>query len=324
MDATPNGHPWSVELLLGKAKLYAVEMMKTDAEDWKYALFSAFVLEYVLRAALARISPALLAQTDDWRNIHYALHMENTNRRKSPKSVPIAEVIKRLSELLPVFTKEMSDFCFEHMNRRNEELHTGASSVEIPDKTWAAQFYRVCEVLLRFVESDLDLLLPDPAPARRMIEGLNEEAAKTARKDVEAHKLVWKKKTDDEKSAAMNRAGQWATRNRGHRVPCPSCDTEALLFGEASGPVAQELNGDVIVTKRRMLPTEFACRACDLRISGFSKLLGCGLGIEYTVTSEFSPEEHFELYTPEEVEEAREEGRRENWRNLMEEDFNEY
>lgn len=325
MDAEPRRHPWDENLLFGKAKLYAERMSELDPEGWEYALFSSFVLEFVLRGALAHISPALLADNKDWRNILYAVRMEHTSRTTGPKSIPTSEVIRRLSELRKDFTKEMSDFCFEHVNNRNGELHTGWSPfIEISDTTWLPQFYRVCGMLLGSIDSDLDDLLPDATAARRMIEGLHAEAAKAVRDKINAHKVVWQDKSDEEKDADQKRADQWATRNRGHRVPCPSCGTTALLHGNASGAVTRRVDDKVIVARQRMLPTAFRCLACGLRISGFSELFACGLGAEYTVTSEVAPEEHFGLFTPEDMEMAREEGRNEKEEELMNDDFNEY
>lgn len=55
-----------------------------------------------------------------------------------------------------------------------------------------------------------------------------------------------------------------------------------------------------------------------------SKLLACNLGDVYTVTSVYSPEEHFDLYTEADMADAREEGRHELEQELFNDDFNEY
>ena len=72
---TPNAatHPWSEEALLAKAFLYAEQMEATKAEDWEFGFWSALSLEFLARAALAHISPTLLCNTANWRNLHYAL-----------------------------------------------------------------------------------------------------------------------------------------------------------------------------------------------------------------------------------------------------------
>lgn len=71
--------------------------------------------------------------------------------------------------------------------------------------------------------------------------------------------------------------------------------------------------------KQMMLPSEFECVACGLKISGLSKLSACGLGDAFTSTSIMTPAEFFGLYTQQDLEEARAEGAEPQW----EEDFNE-
>ena len=330
MDAKPHGHPWSEDLLLNKAKLYIEKMSLHSPDEWECALWSSLALEFILRAALAHFSPVLLARTigrNEWHNLLFAVSMDYTVRKAKPMSITTGEVIKRLSALLTDFNKEIADFCYGHIDKRNEELHTGSMAFsDSEDKAWRPQFYRACEVLVNSTGSSLEELLPEAevGTARQMIGGLHESAKETVTEEVGAHKIVWDGMPEDERKDAQRRAAQWATRNRGHRVACPSCGTIALLFGDASGPVERHLRDREIVAKQKMLPKEFKCEACKLRISGFSKLLACNLGDVYTVTSTYSPEEHFDLYTEEDLAGAREEGRHEMQEELFDDDFNEY
>ena len=316
---------------MAKAKLYIGQMIHADPDDWACALWSALALEFVLRAALSHISPALLANIRNnergWRNVLYAVRMDYTSRKSRPTTITTREVIDRLGELLPEFTKEVSQFCIEHIGKRNQELHTGDTAFySSENRSWLPQFYRACAVLLKSIESDLGNLLPESEAnaAQQMIDGLHEIAEEAVKEEIAAHKLIWGKRTDTERETARQDAGTWATRIRGHRVPCPSCDTTALLFGDASGGVRRLLQDNIVVVKQRMRPRLFECRACGLRISGFSKLSACNLGGEYVVTSSFSPGEYFGLYTEEDFTAALEE----DWRDLEDElyhdDFNEY
>ena len=333
MEAKPHGHPWSEDLLLSKAKLYIEKMAQIDPDNWECILWSSLALEFVLRAALAHFSPVLLARTNgsnDWRNLLFAVSMDYTSTKAKPISIQTGEVIKRLSELLTEFTKEISDFCYGRVDKRNEELHTGTMAFsDIEDKAWRPQFYRACDVLVKSIDHSLEELLPsaETQTARQMIDGLQESAKEAVKKDVAAYKVVWENKAEDERKSAQQRADGWATRDRGHRVSCPSCSTTALVLGDASGPVKRQLDGREIVAKQKMLPREFKCQACGLRISGFSKLLACNLGEVYTVTSRYSPEEHFELYTEDDIADARAEGRNEMEHEMearFSDDFNEY
>jgi hypothetical protein len=120
-------HPWSVDALFNKALLYVGEMERLTAGDWRFGLWSSLSLELLARAALANISPTLLANISnkEWRNINYALGNPPTKRDFKPSSATSAEVFSMLNELLPEFSKELQSFCALHCANRNAELHTG-------------------------------------------------------------------------------------------------------------------------------------------------------------------------------------------------------
>lgn len=330
MDAMPHGHPWSEDLYIAKAKLYIDQMIQADPDDWSCALWSALALEFILRAALSHVSPALLANTPSngsgWRNVHYAVKKDYTGKGV-PTSIGTGEVIERLKALLPEFNKEVYQFCRKHISKRNHELHTGDMAFsDSESKRWQPQFYRACSVLLGSIGSDLGCLLPEAKvdAAQQMIDGLHEAARIAVKDEIAEHKLNWDKRPTRERRRAQQDADKWATRDRGHRVACPSCDSTALIFGDASGPVQRSLDANEVVVKQRMWPKAFECQACGLRISGFSKLSACNLGGEYTVTRRFPPGAYFGLYAEDDFAIALEEGWRDLEDELYRDDFNEY
>ena len=258
--------------------------------------------------------------------MHYAVKMDYTGKGV-PTSIGTGEVIERLKALLPEFNEEVYQFCRKHINKRNHELHTGAMAFsDSESKRWQPQFYRACDVLLGSIGSDLGRLLPEAKvdAAQQMIDGLHETARMAVQDEIAEHKLNWGKRPAEERRRARQDADKWATRDRGHRVACPSCDATALIFGDASGPVQRSLDANEVVVKQRMWPKAFGCQACGLRILGFSKLLACNLGGEYTVTSRFSPGAYFGLYTEDDFTIALEEGWRDLEDELYRDDFNEY
>ena len=66
-------HSWSPEALFSKALLYVGEMERYAPDEWQHRLWASLSLEMLARAALAGISPTLLADGKDWRNIYHAL-----------------------------------------------------------------------------------------------------------------------------------------------------------------------------------------------------------------------------------------------------------
>jgi len=314
---TPN--PWSSDSLYAKALLYVEQMESNIADEWQYGLWSALCLELLSRAALSNISPLLLADSGNWRNLNYALGNAPTAKKFSPVSIPTKEVLARLTELYPEFTQEVAGFCSKHVERRNAELHTGETVfTDIGTSQWLPRFYQACNLLLGFMGKSLSDFIEDSEQAKSLIESLEDAAAKAVTQDIKAHAKVWENKSEEEQKSALLQATTWATRHAGHRVECPSCKSEALLQGSASGAVSTKIEDDEVIQRQTMLPSSFECIACGLKITGFSKLTSCGLGDAFSEKTIYTAAEFFELYTEDEVEQARKEAFE------YEPDFNEY
>jgi hypothetical protein len=125
------------------------EMLKHGHEEWQCGLWSGLALELLGRAALARISPTLLADHKDGNNLLYALGFTPKAARFVPRSIEIGAVFERLNGLIPEFTKDLADFSVLHMQRRNQELHSGDSSFDsLAPSSWLPTYYRACTALV--------------------------------------------------------------------------------------------------------------------------------------------------------------------------------
>lgn len=300
------GHAWSEEALFAKAKFYVQSMESHTFNDWQHGFWSALGLECLLRAALAHISPVLLADNRNWRNLAHALGKGPTVKKFTPRSLSTGEVISRLAELCPAFNEEIRGFCAEHSERRNVELHSGeVVFAHLGTSVWLPKFYLTCQEILQLMGRQMEDLFSKAEEAEQMVAAHNDAAANAVKQDIKAHKQVWSNKNDAERGAASLQAETWAMRHSGHRVVCPSCDSQALLQGSANGAVRTTVVGDEVVQKQSQLPSSFECIACGLRITGFSKLSACGLGNAFTRTSTYTVAEYFNLYTEDDLEEAR-------------------
>lgn len=319
MSSAIQANSWSSEALFAKSLLFSEQMNISIADEWKYGLWSSLSLELLARSALANISPALLAEPNNWRNIMHALGKAPTAKKFTPNSIGTKEVLARLSELLPDFTQEIAGFCSKHIERRNAELHSGETVFSgLGTSEWLSKYYKACKILLASLGRELDDFVSDPSTAQQLIESLDDAAATAAEQDIKAHAKVWENKDTLSRNASLLQAQAWATRHAGHRVECPSCNSPALLQGSASGPVATTIGDDEVIQKQTMLPTSFECIACGLKISGLSKLSACGLGDAFTAKTVYTAAEFFDLHTGEELEEAR------NEKLDYEPDFNDY
>ena len=323
MNDQITAHPWSVDALLAKARLCSERMHLAEANGSDHALWSAVTLELLARAALASISPVLLADERNWRNISYALGKSVTAKKFSPVSIGIKEVLSRLAEFDARTTQEIQNFCALHFDKRNGELHSGELSfLGYGSSSWLPRFYQAAEVFLLSTGQTIDEFFPDPKNVRELVESLGDQAAASVREEVDAYKKVWTKKGADERALSAKQAAVWATRQSGHRVTCPACSSPALIHGTPTGPVQTQVDDDEIEQRQTCIPSSFECIACGLRISGFSKLAACQLGNAFTTTTRSAPSEFFGLFTESDIETAVDEAETELKRSLYEPDHN--
>lgn len=284
--ATP--HIWNDGALLSKARRYIEQMQTHNHGDWQFAFWSSLALELIARAALAKVSPILLADTSEWAQLYFALGHTPTAQRFVPRSIAISEVLNRLQAINADFDKELRDFCSSHTGMRNAELHSADMPFEdLKASTWLWKFYRSCEVLLAPLKVDLNSLLgaDDAAFARRQIDAAKDEAAKAVLGTIKSFKEVWNAKPAAERKKLTEKARAWASRQDGHIVQCPACTGDAILNGDPIGAPRKTLNGDdMIVETQAMAPSRFQCVACGLKMSGLSQLSAADLGNPFKTT----------------------------------------
>lgn len=288
-------HPWSKDALLAKSQLFFEQMLKHTRDEWQYAHWSTLALELLARAALAKVSPALLAESNSWEHVYYALGFPQKTRRYVPHSIAISSVFTRLGIVVDGITPDMVDFGMLHMNRRNEELHTGTAVFDaLSNSKWQPEFFETCKALIWSMGKDLAFLIDSPAAmaAEEMIAAYRDDSAKAVNKAIIEHRTKWEAIDKDEKVTLQTQTTIWATRLEGHRVECPSCGCTALVHGSPlAGPIRKLDDDDYIVEKQEYLPSRFECIGCGLRISSFAQLNACGLGDAFTSTVTYSAAE---------------------------------
>jgi hypothetical protein len=289
---------WNPDSLFNKAQRYVEKMTEADCQTWEHALWSSLTLEFVARAALSNVNPALLADYGDrnWSSLLHSLGYTPTESKFSPKSISIVEVVRRLGEIFPNFDREVENFCKTHVGKRNGELHSGETPFDgVPVSTWQPNFFKAIDILMASMGMKLEDLVgeDEAATARKLIAAAADEKAKAVKGDVDAHKKVWKSKSQEERNKLAQSASVWATRNDGHRVKCPACNSESLLYGEAISAPTQKLENDTIIEKQEYLPAQLECIACGLKISGYSRLNAVGLGDRYINTTHYDAAEYY-------------------------------
>ncbi|MDW9650152.1 hypothetical protein GOB33_18860 [Sinorhizobium meliloti] len=300
LKAGPTPQTWDAESLFLKAQRYAEKMAEADSDTWDHALWSSLALELLARAALANVNPALLAEVDkNWSSLFSALGFEPTDKKFVSKSIPVAEVFRRLAAIFPeTFVQEQESFCTVHTGRRNAELHSGDAAFEgVSAVSWQPRFYSSCKSLLATMGLGLTDFIPSSEAdvAEKLIAAAADHSAKAVQDDVAAHKKVWLSKGKEERASLDEAAKLWATRQAGHRVNCPACESTALLRGEPIAPAVRKLNAedDEIVETQEYLPSQFECVACQLKILGLSRLGAVGLAGRFKNTQVYDAAEFY-------------------------------
>ena len=294
---------WEPQALYDKAQRYIQQAATIDKDQWDYALWTSLSLELLARAALANVHPALLADPEKpGASIMHALGFEQVEKKFIPKSIPITDVFKRLTVLLPDFLADHESFGIQHTGKRNAELHSGDLAFDgVKGASWQPRFYATCKVLLESMGFALqDFVGAEEAKAaEELIVASADESAKAVKGEVEAHAKVWFAKEEGERDTLASQARIWAQRQFGHRVDCPSCGSVALIFGRPVAAATRTLVADMIVDKQEHLPTHFECIACGLKINTLAKLAIVGLADRYTNKQEYDAAE---VYAPEQDE----------------------
>jgi len=287
---------WSKDALLNNAQLYVEQMHTFAHDDWRFVFGSTLALELLARAALAHISPALLADPKDWNNTLHALGMAPKATKFVPRSIDVSHVIFRIQEIVPEFTPELGGFAQAHISRRNEELHSGNSPLDgLKSSSWLPLYYRTCQVLLTSIGARFETYVGQRTAqaAVEMIAASLDDSAKAVIKAINAHRAVWEAREAPERLRGADRASIWAIKQTGHRVKCPACDCDALLSGAPIDAPIRTIDGDEITEVQQKLPSRFECIACGLKISGLPQLAACGLGDAYKTTSIYDAAEYY-------------------------------
>jgi hypothetical protein len=293
---------WSYESYWKKANEYYVRANAEGRDKPMYGFWSSLTLEFLARATIAKIHPALLADTKDeaGENLLYAFGLLNAPK-KIPKSIAASSVFSRCSLIYPdKLTGEDEAFCRAMAERRNSELHSGERAFEKwPNHTWLATYYRVCSIHLSIQDKDLSDLFDgaEVDGAKQMIEGLDKKWKAEADRAIGIAKSKFDKLSEEEKEDL--RTVQDAEFHEWLKfLPCPACGISAMLWGQPVHFAESKLHDDMIKWDISVLPTSFKCTSCGLELVGHGLLHAAQLGGQFSMTKAMDP---LAYYAPNDV-----------------------
>ena len=295
---------WEKDPLWAKSKLFFERAFSASSDDSLLGLWCSLGLELLARAALASVSPTLLAEPD--RDHRFLLHALNRGSKEVIRnSIKTAQVFSLCNVLFDSFSKDNQRSAMALVNRRNEELHTGAAAFEeYPSKTWLPGFYQACDVLAKSIGESLDSLFgAEQASVATEVLSATEEDIKKRVLDLisEMTRIFDAKSSEEKKRLAQEAANELdaLVHRRHHRVLCPACKCDAALQGDTFGSERVSVEDEMIFVRQSVSPRNFACGACGLKLQGYAELHVAQLGGQYTRTTKYSPEEYYGLVDPE-------------------------
>lgn len=303
---------WDRDPLWAKARLFFQHAFSEPRDDPRFGLWCSLGLELLARAVLASISPTLLAEPD--REHKHLLHALGRGSERNPrKSIGAAQVLGLCLDLFPGFTKDNLKVSLALVNRRNEELYSGAAAFEAyPANQWLAGFYKACHSLCAAMGESLTTLFGEEEAnvATEIVAEDRIDTKQRVQSRIASHRAVFQAKPQEEREFAQKEAemqGHSLAYEGHHRVVCPACGCIGTVQGKVFGKehITDE-DGDIVV-RQPVAPTSFSCLACGLRLEGYAEVEAAELGGYYTRMSTYSPDEYYGLIRPDDLPEHIEE-----------------
>jgi len=297
---------WERDPLWAKARLFFERAFDQSRDDAAFGLWCSLGLELLARAALASISPTLLAEPD--REHKYLLHALGRGSERTPrKSIGAAQVLSLCNTLFPEFTKEDLTAALAVVNRRNEELHSGAAAFDsYTPNQWLTGLYKACNALTSAMSETLEDLFgeEEAGVANRILAEDRTNTTDRVQKRIASHRSVFETTPPAEQQGAKQQAeaeAEGLAFQGHHRVTCPACGAVATVQGQAFGKEHMSDEDGEIVVRQAVSPTSFLCEACGLKLDGYAELEIAGLGGHYTRRTSCSPDEYYGLIHPDDL-----------------------
>ncbi|RPK41691.1 hypothetical protein EES37_19275 [Streptomyces sp. ADI91-18] len=294
--------PFDHEALWTKAKLFLNRAMDDDSRSFdEQALWAALALELLAKAALARVSPLLIAEpNEEGTNLLIATGLVKGDARFT--SVRAKTLMARCHKAFKPFDQSEA---MKIINGRNEYLHSsGAGFMAIPPQAWWPRYWAQAAVLITALDRDIDELVGgdrEPAVIKHLEQNTKniEQRAEALLERAKQRRQQWLDGTLPSKVAAEWKNGQYLSATLAHSeaATCPACGSAGLLEGdevvneEIHYPQAntygdEEADSDYlddISVELTIGADYFSCAGCQLVLNGYELIKQVGLDTEFDV-----------------------------------------
>ncbi|WTW95415.1 hypothetical protein OG216_19430 [Streptomycetaceae bacterium NBC_01309] len=295
--------PFDHEDLWTKAKLFLNRAMDEDLRSFdEQALWAALGLELLAKAALARVSPLLIAEpNEEGTNLLIASGLVKGEARFT--SVRAKTLMARCHKAFKPFDQAEA---MKIINGRNEYLHSsGTGFMAVPPHAWWPRYWAQAAILVTAMDRDMEELVGsdrEPTVTKHLEQNAKNLEHRTEAL-IERARQRRQQRLDGNlpaKVAAEWKTAQYLSANLSHSVTvnCPACGKAGLLegdevmntdvqyLGHSMGYGQDESDDydpyDVAVTLT-VYADYFACGFCQLVLASYDLITQAGLDGEFEV-----------------------------------------
>jgi hypothetical protein len=270
---------WAYDDFMTKTKTYFSRLDEDDLNGEESTLWLLLGLEFLLRAPLAKVSPALLALPEGDSLLHSVGIIQGTAR---PKSVPIKTVVDRLTKIDPSFGADRGKEALFLSDLRNSELHSAEPTIaNIPENVWMPSFISVVEAVCTILDIGIDDLLSRIflEHAKAVSEEADRSVQRQVQKAIEKAKIVFASLLEDEKARRIAAVRPDHRTNVSH-MECPACGSrariECALPGRSTKALFIEDDQQISYTMRYVVES-LGCPVCGLSLSTTAQVMAAGI-----------------------------------------------
>lgn len=262
------------EAIWMKSVMFINRALDLDDDFEERAFWAACSLELLAKAALTKISPALIADIGTSGNsllIATGLHQDAS----AFLSVPAKTVFNRCKSLTKHFDSTKAQ---KIAGNRNGYLHSGAAfCTSVPAARWWEDYWPLISILLAAQDKELtDFIGADRESEIELILTRSRKHAKERFQTlIDRATLTYQRLQRDELTEAE--IAQIRSRFNGNfpyasGSVCPACGNEGALHGSTTLDVEDifdyDENDNFVYTVSEVATDEFGCRSCGLLLRG--------------------------------------------------------
>lgn len=290
--------PWDPDALFVKAKLFLNHAMDDESRQFdEQALWASLALELLAKAALAKVSPVLIAvPTEEGNSLLVASGLVEGDVRFT--SVQAKTLFARCARAFKPFSEKDSKAI---ASARNDYLHAAAPNfTPIPPDAWWPRFWAQAHILVNACDRVLEDLVGSDRVAlveghltknKQNIGDRREMLIERARQRLGLYQSGQMRATE---------AQQWAQRRAGDlsaelsysgSTECPACGADGKLEGEdveAATHQVEQVDENYYDSWMELTVSAeyFSCDRCRLVLDSFELVDSAGLPATFEATTE--------------------------------------